>query len=96
MSCPSIIAKTKTDSMLLRFINGEKHHRFTAEVVGDHALPSTISALQKRHLIRFKRKRIKVKNRFGGQSSVMLYWLDGEQIEIVRDLLYRKLEVSNR
>lgn len=94
MSSPAITATTKSKSMLLRFINGEKHHRFTAEVVGDHALPSTISYLQKRYLIRFKRKLIKVKNRFGSHSHVMLYWLTDEQIEIAKTSFNPEIKVS--
>lgn len=71
----------KLDAMLCRFANGEHHHRFSAEQVGDHALPSTISDLQKRHYIKFNRKRVKVNNRFGSTTGVMEYWLTGENLE---------------
>lgn len=74
----------KLDSMLLRFSSGEQHHRFSAEKVGDHALPSTISDLQKKHGIYFDRKRVKVPNRFGSETSVCLYWLDGSNLEKAR------------
>lgn len=76
----------KLDSMLLRFASGERHHRFSAEKVGDHALPSSISDLQKRHGIHFDRKRVKVPNRFGSETSVCLYWLDGSNLEKARVL----------
>jgi hypothetical protein len=74
----------KLDSMLVRFASGERHHRFGAERIGDHALPSTISDLQKRHGIYFDRKRIKVPNRFGSETSVCLYWLSGKNLEMAR------------
>jgi hypothetical protein len=70
----------KLDSMLYRFALGEKYHRFIAETVGDHCLPTTISDLQKRHPIYFERKFIKVPNRFGSKTSVMLYWLKDESL----------------
>jgi hypothetical protein len=67
----------KLESMMLRFAQGKKYHRFSAETIGDHCLPTTISDLQKRHGIVFSRKLIKVPNRFGTKTSVMLYWLEG-------------------
>jgi hypothetical protein len=70
----------KLDSMLYRFALGEKYHRFIAETVGDHCLPTTISHLQKRHPIYFERKFIKVPNRFGAKTSVMLYWLQDDSL----------------
>jgi len=70
----------KLHSMLTRFAQGERYHRFSAETVGDHTLPSSVSALQKRHGIYFDRCRVKVKNRFGKYTSVCLYWLSGESL----------------
>lgn len=70
----------KLNSMLLRFANGNSYHRFSAEGVGDHCLPTTISDLQKRHDIYFERKRVKVKNRFGTFTPVCLYWLSGKSL----------------
>lgn len=74
----------KLDSMLKRFASGERHHRFSAEKVGDHALPSTISDLQKRHGIYFDRKRVKVPNRFGTETPIALYWLEGDNLQSAR------------
>lgn len=71
----------KLDSMLLRFSHGERHHRFTAEGVGDHTLHSTVSDLQKRYGIYFARVWVKVPNRFGGTTRVKKYWLEGEHLE---------------
>jgi hypothetical protein len=84
----------KLDSMLYRFALGEKYHRFTAETVGDHCLPTTISDLQKRHSIYFNRKFIKVPNRFGGKTPVMLYWLQDDSLTKVRLITGIYKEVS--
>ncbi|NVK54954.1 MAG: hypothetical protein HWE26_05020 [Alteromonadaceae bacterium] len=70
----------KLNSMLLRFAQGKRYHRFSAESVGDHCLPTTISDLQKRHGIYFDRCRVKVKNRFGTFTPVCLYWLSGKSL----------------
>ena len=71
----------KLDSMLKRFAAGERHHRFSAEQVGCHVLPSTISDLQKKHGIYFDRKRVKVPNRFDSETSISLYWLEGKNLQ---------------
>ena len=68
----------KLASMLYRFAEGKQYHRFSAETVGDHCLPTTISDLQKRYSIYFNRRSVKVPNRFGSKSTVSLYWLEGE------------------
>jgi hypothetical protein len=73
--------------MLAVFANGKRHHRFSAEQLGDHCLPSTISDLQKIYGITFARKMISVPNRFGGETSVMLYWLEGESLEIAHRII---------
>ena len=76
----------KLKSMLLRFANGAQYHRFSAERVGDHCLPTTISVLQKMYSISFDRKRVNVKNRYGGESSVCLYWLSGRSLIVARKI----------
>ena len=73
-------ATGKLASMLYLFAEGKQYHRFSAEKVGDHCLPTTISDLQKRHSIYFNRRFIKVPNRFGSETSVMLYWLQDESL----------------
>jgi hypothetical protein len=75
--------------MLAVFANGKRLHRFSAEVIGDHCLPSTISDLKKIYGLTFTRKRISVPNRFGGETSVMLYWLEGESLEVARRIISR-------
>ena len=74
------IKSGKLVSMLHRFAEGKEYHRFSAEVVGDHCLPTTISDLQKRHSIYFERKFIQVPNCFGTKTSVKLYWLQDESL----------------
>jgi len=74
----------KLDSMLYRFALGEKYHRFIAEAVGDHCLPTTVSDLQKKHSIYFERKFVKVPNRFGYKTPVMLYWLQDDSLTKAR------------
>lgn len=76
----------KLDSMLYRFAEGKQYHRFSAETVGDHCLPTTISDLQIRHSICFSRKSVKVPNRFGGKSRVSLYWLEGGSLFKARSI----------
>ena len=70
----------KLDSMLRQFAHGRRFHRFNAEIVGDHTLPSTISSLQKRHGIHFDRMSVPVPNRFGSKTTVSQYWLQGEDL----------------
>lgn len=68
----------KLTSMLEHFSSGIRLHRFQAEKLGDHCLPTTVSDLQKKHQIYFQRQTVKVPNRFGSVTSVSEYWL-GEQ-----------------
>lgn len=77
----------KLESMLRWFAAGKKYHRFSAEIVGDHALPSTISSLQRMYSIQFSRKWITLPNRFDSESRVKLYWLEGEDLKRVRHIL---------
>lgn len=72
--------------MLLRFAQGKKYHRFSAEIVGDHCLPTTISCLQRMYGLYFSRKLIKVPNRFGSESTVALYWLEGKDLVKAREI----------
>jgi len=74
----------KQDSFYKRFASGERHHRFSAAKIGDSVLPSTISDLQKKYGIYFDRKRVKVPNRFGTETSVALYWLEGDNLQRAR------------
>lgn len=74
----------KLDSMLRHFASGMRIHRFQAENLGDHCLPTTISDLQSMHSIQFSREWILVPNRFGTSTRVKHYWLEGSDLEIAR------------
>lgn len=76
----------KLESMLVRFASGARLHRFQAERVGDHCLPTSVADLQSRHSIIFSRKRVRVPNRFGSETSVCEYWLDGESLKRAREI----------
>lgn len=76
----------KLESMLKRFASGARLHRFQAEKVGDHCLPTSVADLQSRHSIKFSRKRVKVPNRFGSETSVCECWLDGESLMRAREI----------
>lgn len=73
--------------MLRRFAEGARIHRFQAEHMGDHCLPTTISDLQRRYTIYFHRERFKVPNRFGAETSVMLYWLEADSLAKARKIV---------
>ncbi|GAB1264271.1 hypothetical protein [Aurantivibrio infirmus] len=77
----------KLVSMLTHFANGKRLHRFQAERLGDHCLPTSASDLQIKYGLYFSRKMIKVPNRFGSMTSVMLYWLEGKELERAREIV---------
>ena len=83
----TIAPGSKLHDILSLFARGERLHRFQAERLGDHTLNSTISDIQKRHRVYFQRNRIRVKNRFGSETSVMQYWLDDSGQERAKLLL---------
>ena len=47
--------------------------RFDAEQLGDHCLPSTISALSNQHGLELPRRWVKIPNRFGGETLCKEY-----------------------
>ena len=68
----------KFDTIYSHFAQGGTLHRFQAEPLGDHCLPSTISDLQKYRGVEFSREWVDVPNRFGSTTRVMSYWLEYE------------------
>lgn len=50
-------------------------HRFDAERFGDHALHSTVSAINRKHGIVFSREWVEVPTRFNKPCRVMRYWV---------------------
>lgn len=77
---------TKSFTLLRHFASGLSLHRFQAERLGDHVLPSSISDLSKRFGIEFIRRSISVPNNYGGRSSVMEYWLEGECLDKAKSI----------
>lgn len=77
---------TKKRRVLLGFYTGAKLHRFAAEHIGDHALHSTVSTLERTGL-RFDRKTITVPTRWGSDTHVTLYWLASESYLLAAQLL---------
>ena len=65
--------KTKRARILAAFIEGRELTRFDAEQLGDHCLPSTVSALQAEG-IRIDRKWIAMDGKHG-HFRCCLYWL---------------------
>ncbi len=76
----------KLSYMLKQFSTGQRLHRFAAERIGDHALPSTISSLQQAHGISFSREWVEVLNNLGGETRAMMYLLEGNDLTRVRNL----------
>ena len=67
--------------MLAMFAASHSLNRFQAERHGDHCLPTTISDLQKRYGIEFRRQKETVPTRFDRPTRVTRYWLEDEHLE---------------
>ncbi|MBX9905509.1 MAG: hypothetical protein K2Y31_14240 [Burkholderiales bacterium] len=68
------------------FARGDTLNRFEAERIGDHALHSTVAALQGRGLI-LNRREETVPGFMGAPTRVCRYWLAQESVERARELL---------
>ncbi len=66
---------------------GNSLTRLEAYEIGCSFLNSFISATSDSHGFEFPRKLEKIPNRFGGETSVMRYWLSGDDSELVDSLL---------
>lgn len=77
----------KLISILGHFARGKRLHRYQAEKLGDHCLHTSVSGLQLKHHIRFSRRRVKVPNRINIMTCVMLYWLEGKDLEQAREIV---------
>lgn len=80
----------KEESMLIHFAQGKRLHRFSAERLADHCLPSTVSSLQRKHSIRFSREWVEVQNRFKKPTRVKLYFLQGEHLHKAQAIVSRR------
>jgi hypothetical protein len=86
-------SKIKQTRILHYFCSGNSLHRFSAEKLGDHTLPTTISCLQKKHSLQFLRHWVSVPNRFGGETKVKSYWLEGTELERAQDIASAELGI---
>ena len=88
-ACP--IQGSKEFTIIYHLLLGNSLHRFEAEGLGDHCLPSTISTISRKYGLEIPRKLVEVSTRFGGNTKVMRYWFSESDIEIIRKLLGDKL-----
>ena len=77
---------SKNNTILNALVEGSLT-RFDAERLGDHCLPSTISALSNQHCLEFPRRWIKVPNRFGGETLCKEYTTSDEDKTYINKLL---------
>ena len=87
---PYLTELGKEESMLTHFAEGKRLHRFSAELLADHCLPTTISDLQRKHAISFTREWVEVQNRFNRPTRVKLYYLQGENLAKAQDIVGRR------
>ena len=80
----------KEESMLTHFAQGMRLHRFSAERLADHCLPTTVSDLQRKYSIKFSREWIEVQNRFHRPTRVKLYFLEGDNLTKAQDIVCRR------
>ena len=78
---------TQKYNILTFMRGGNSLNRFEAYEIGCSCLNSFISATSDSHGFEFPRKLEKIPNRFGGETSVMRYWLSGDDSELVDSLL---------
>ena len=76
----------KADRILRHFATGARLHRFQAERLGDHCLPSTVARLQQVHPIVFQRQIEQVPTQFGTAARVAVYWLEGDSLKRAKEI----------
>lgn len=86
---------SKQSRILANLLSGGSLNRFEAELLGDHCLPSTISALASRYGVLFQNEPEHVPNRFGGVTRVVRHSLAADQHDHARKALVRMLEGKN-
>jgi len=77
---------SKNNTILNALVEGSLT-RFDAERLGDHCLPSTISALSNQHGLEFPRRWIKVPNRFCGETLCKEYTTSDEDKTYINKFL---------
>lgn len=77
---------TQKHRLLSAFYTGRRLHRFDAEELGAHALPSVVSGLEGTGL-KFDRRMVTVPTRWGSDAHVTEYWLAPESYPLAARLL---------
>ena len=85
---------SKQSRILAHLLAGNSLNRFEAERLGDHCLPSTISALASRYGVLFQNEPEQVPNRFGGQTRVVRHSLAASQHDHAREALVRMMDTK--
>lgn len=70
--------KQRKHEVIAEALRNGSLNRFEAERLGDHCLNSTVSDLRKRgeNVLSMREK---VRNRFGGETSVNRYWIASDK-----------------
>ena len=76
----------KWQRVLAAFLDGRSFNRFEAERIGDHALHSTVSALQARGVV-INRRDETVSGFGGAPTRVCRYWLSPDSRQRAAELL---------
>jgi hypothetical protein len=87
------VKATKELRVLAELTRGSLH-RFQAEVIGDHCLPSTVSGLIRRYGLLIDRDWIRVPTRVGSDTEVKRYWLNESSRELAGRILAAAAEGS--
>ena len=79
----------KWRTTLSHLLRGPRH-RFDAERWGDHAIPSTVSSIERDYGLKINREWQKVRNRFGSYSFLKAYWVDDPSRDLAMRLVARR------
>jgi len=82
----------KQSRILAHLLAGNSLNRVEAERMGDHCLPSTISALASRYGVLFQSEPEQMPNRFGGVTRVVRHKLAASQRDHARKALMRMMD----
>ena len=81
------MAPSKIARILAHLLDAGPLHRFEAERIGDHCLPSTISSLAHGYGLTFKRTPERVPNHWGMPCDVIRYSLPRSERRRAREVL---------
>ena len=75
---------TKTFTVIKYFATGGTLHRFQAERIGDHVLPSTMFVINRDYGLSFNSEWVDVPTNFAKPVRVKKYWLEGDSLNMAR------------